>query len=110
MELIDRRALREKMYHEAFESDTDMQRWDGGCWIRYKMFENAVNDAPVIEAVPVVHGEWIDMGDFEQCSVCTGTHLKEFQSYYGKVTWIKTNYCPHCGARMDRKEEGRAEP
>ena len=45
-------------------------------------------------------GEWIDMGDFEQCSVCKGTHLKEFQSYYGKTTWIKTPYCPNCGARM----------
>ena len=45
-------------------------------------------------------GEWIDMGDFEQCSVCKGTRLKEFQSYYGKVTWIKTPYCPSCGARM----------
>ena len=46
-------------------------------------------------------GKWIDMGDFEQCSVCKGTRLKEFQSYYGKVTWIKTPYCPNCGARMD---------
>ena len=45
-------------------------------------------------------GEWIDVGDFEQCSVCKGTRLKEFQSYYGKVTWIKTPYCPSCGARM----------
>lgn len=45
-------------------------------------------------------GEWIDMGDFEKCSVCKGTHLKKFQSYYGKVTWIKTPYCPSCGARM----------
>lgn len=45
-------------------------------------------------------GEWIDMGDFEQCSVCKGTHLKEFQSYYGKTTWVKTPYCPSCGARM----------
>ena len=56
-----------------------------------------------IEALPSVdrpRGEWIDMGDFEQCSVCKGTHLKEFQSYYGKVTWIKTPYCPSCGARM----------
>ena len=45
-------------------------------------------------------GEWVDMGDFEQCSVCKGTRLKEFQSYYGKVTWIKTPYCPSCGAKM----------
>lgn len=45
-------------------------------------------------------GEWVDMGDFEQCSVCKGTRLKEFQSYYGKTTWIKTPYCPNCGAKM----------
>ena len=56
-----------------------------------------------LEAIPTIEpkrGEWIDMGDFEKCSVCKGTHLKEFQSYYGKTTWIKTPYCPHCGARM----------
>lgn len=45
-------------------------------------------------------GEWIDMGDFEQCSVCLGTRLKEVQTVYGKAIWIKTNYCPNCGARM----------
>ena len=39
------------MYHEAFEADTDMQKWDGGCWIRYKMFENCVESAkPIIGA------------------------------------------------------------
>lgn len=36
------------MYHEAFEVDTDMQKWDGGCWIRYKMFENCVESAKLI--------------------------------------------------------------
>lgn len=47
------------------------------------------------------HGKWIDMGDFEQCSACHGTYLKEFQSYYGKATWAKTPYCPFCGAKME---------
>ena len=61
-----------------------------------------------INAIPSAdrpRGEWIDMGDFEQCSVCKGTHLKEFQSYYGKATWIKTPYCPSCGARMKGAED-----
>ena len=49
-------------------------------------------------------GEWVDMGDFEQCSVCKGTRLKEFQSYYGKTTWVKTPYCPNCGADMRGRE------
>ena len=51
-------------------------------------------------------GEWLDMIDFEMCSVCGGTHLKEFQSHYGKTTWIKTNYCPNCGADMRGEKDG----
>ena len=50
-------------------------------------------------------GEWINMGDFEQCSVCGETHLKEFQSYYTKTTWIKTNFCPNCGANMRGEQD-----
>ena len=49
-------------------------------------------------------GKWIDMGDFEQCSACKGTHLKEVQTYYGKATWIKTDFCPNCGADMRERE------
>lgn len=52
--LISADALRERMYHDAFETDSNMQKWDGGCWIRYKMFENALEDAPTVDAVPVV--------------------------------------------------------
>lgn len=49
MRPIDADALKERMYHDAFETDTDMQRWDSGCWIRYKMFEKAIAEAPTIE-------------------------------------------------------------
>jgi hypothetical protein len=38
--LVDLDELSRRMYHEAFETDSDLQKWDGGCWIRYKMFEN----------------------------------------------------------------------
>lgn len=46
---ISREALRRRMYHEAFEVDNGMQRWDSGLWIRYKIFENAIEEAPVVE-------------------------------------------------------------
>ena len=36
------------MYHDAFETDSEMQRWDSGCWIRYKMLENNIDDAETI--------------------------------------------------------------
>lgn len=50
-------------------------------------------------------GKWIDMGDFEQCSACTGTHLKEVNTVYGKAIWIKTPFCPNCGAEMSEGGE-----
>ena len=43
---ISRQGLKYAMYHEAFEKDSDMQKWDSGCWIRYKMFENVINNFP----------------------------------------------------------------
>ena len=32
------------MYHQCFECDNDenMQKWDSGCWFRYKLFENVI--------------------------------------------------------------------
>ena len=47
-DLIDRDALSREMYHEAFETDSALQKWDSGCWIRYKMFEKHRDSAPVV--------------------------------------------------------------
>lgn len=46
--LKDVDVLHEKMYHEAFEVDSEMQKWDSGCWIRYKVFENCESDCPTV--------------------------------------------------------------
>ena len=52
--LGDLDALRARMYHEAFETDSDMQKWESGCWVRYKMFERAEEAAPTI--IPAEEG------------------------------------------------------
>ena len=52
--LIDADALQRAMYHAAFETDNDMQKWDSGLWIRYKMFENCIDNIPTIEPM-----QWI---------------------------------------------------
>jgi hypothetical protein len=57
-------------------------------------------DAPTIDAVPVVHGRWIETlvpdGYVQkasrmrkQCSVCGWTNACRYK------------YCPNCGAKMD---------
>ena len=94
MRLIDADALQDVLYHEAFETDSDMQRWDSGCWIRYKMFENAIDNAPTIE--PKL-GEWIIVCDAEgegdnlyRCSVCG--------CEYGCQEYDLPKYCGECGS------------
>lgn len=50
---------------------------------------------PTIEAEPVMHGEWVsleaDIGLFA-CSNCGH-----------KILRAECNYCPKCGAKMDKK-------
>ena len=46
--LGDLDQLERIMYRKAFETDSDMQKWDSGCWIRYKMFENSMEEMPTI--------------------------------------------------------------
>ena len=106
MRLIDASKLREAMYHEAFETDSDMQKWDSGCWIRYKMFENNLDNAPTVDAEPVKHGrwEWSEDNWWHRCTACgvTFDYDKTYELFdHG---FQLANYCPNCGARMDGKE------
>lgn len=38
------KEIKEAMYTQCFErnNDEDMQKWDGGNWFRYKLFENVL--------------------------------------------------------------------
>ena len=92
--------MRDTIYREdAIEAIKDNSFALGDDYMEINGY-GAIDDIRALPSADRPRGEWIDMGDFEQCSVCKGTRLKEFQSYYGKVTWIKTPYCPSCGAKM----------
>ena len=54
-------------------------------------------NAPTIDAEPTRHGKWIDVKgsngkDYRKCSECLHTQ---------EITGL-LNYCPVCGARMDK--------
>ena len=64
--------------------------------------KRVVAQQPTVEAVPVVHGEWIleeKAGvDYWCCSHCH----KIRSEYYAKP---KDNFCPNCGADMRTSAE-----
>ena len=50
---------------------------------------------PAADVAPVVHGRWIKVKPVHyQCSIC-GVNTGGFTS----------NYCPNCGAKMDKDKE-----
>ena len=71
----------------------------------WTIFEDAygvVQDAPVEDVAPVVHGEWVKTSEFMPiygCSICKERNL--FKDGYN----VFSNYCHNCGAKMDGKKE-----
>ena len=64
--------------------------------------------APAADVAPVVHGEWIRITGMappeyhgkHKCSVCGGMALCMM------MREVLSDYCPYCGAKMDRVEHG----
>lgn len=88
MRVIDANDFAQRMYHEAFEKDSEDQRWDSGCWIRYKLFERVLKEQPIVEPERNT-GKWYDVGALScRCSECGCKSQKEFK------------FCPNCGSDM----------
>ena len=65
-----------------------------------------VEDIPAADVVEVRHGRWLTTDAYPHhlyCSVCYKTYAKN-------AKWVNeldfpTNYCPNCGARMEKEDE-----
>ena len=64
----------------------------------YRGFAKAIDVAPTIGTDPVRHGHWMhDETGANYCSECN-EYLYDDGEYH--LVW-HTDYCPHCGAKMD---------
>ena len=83
---------------DALLSDIEPTIVESGCVNHEGEIMDCVRYASEVDAVPVVHGEWIVIGmrptgtkDTHYCSICKAHGRKEM------------NYCPNCGAKMEDK-------
>lgn len=68
--------------------------------------EFLLSNIPAADVVEVRHGRWMTTDAYPHhlyCSVCYKTYAKN-------AKWVNeldlpTNYCPNCGARMDKEDE-----
>ena len=98
MRLIDADALSNKL-GEWWNIPKD---WDGGMAQACEDAFTAIDDAPTIDAQPVVHGKWIDVEEYVEegvwrCSVCGDDRYFEG----GTPAEHGCYYCPNCGAKME---------
>jgi hypothetical protein len=64
--------------------------------------EDEIAEMPTIDAVEVVHGQWVWKDGKVFCSVCTLQGEQKYHYEDGEVE--EYPYCPNCGAKMDLKE------
>lgn len=103
-EYIDKEKFIQAMYQEAFVKDTNLQKWDSGCWIRYKLFEDVIGKFHAADVQPVVHGRWVTEADgCVVCSECGNT--AEINGITGE--FMESPYCSECGAKMDGEDDVR---
>lgn len=105
MRLIDADGLSKSIYDNVSAPYEDAVAAKEDCL-------RAIEEAPTIDAVPVVHGRWVNFyGDFSiaECSECESQFEVTFDDESNGALWDGFrqfyNYCPTCGAKMDRKGE-----
>lgn len=97
---IDADALMKTLIHHSYHV-TDYWNSKGMGMFLFGI-EQAINEQPTVDAVPVIHGKWITeecLPGVAVCSIC-GHEIRGIGCQY-------TKYCDECGARMDaeRKED-----
>lgn len=110
---IKRKELLDELCRDNCE-----RTYDGTCH-NCRMTET-IADFPAADVVEVRHGEWMSMeyqygedgredkwikklaeqGDCAYCSLCN-----EFAGLNGEEEYVLSNYCPNCGARMDKEDD-----
>ena len=77
--------------------------------IVHRKIQMLLADTPAVDAVPVVHGRWIEQEDpcgdpYYICSACKDDFYIEMTGAVEKDLFLYS-YCPSCGAKMDGKDE-----
>ena len=91
--------------------DMDMPKNCNDCMIKkckaidiQNGLNNRSKDCPLKSAdylKPVIHAKWVDKGAYVECSKCAC--LAPCTETADSFLWKLSNYCPDCGAKMDKE-------
>ena len=61
-----------------------------------------IDGQPTADVAPVVHGQWINKGEYAVCTECGGRSGTQYNGV--EPIPLMTQFCPNCGAKMDGKD------
>jgi Zn finger protein HypA/HybF involved in hydrogenase expression len=104
--LIDANALLEKIQFRRPIIDTET-KIVSDC---VRIARETIVNAPTVDAVEVVHGEWLaEKDEYEICATdftCSNCKETFCSSEYSDEDFLALmKYCPNCGAKMDGGNE-----
>lgn len=71
------------------------------CWVD-DMLGDVIGE-PAADVAQVVHGRWIDKGEYAVCMECGGRSGTQYDGV--EPIPLMTQFCPNCGAKMDEVSE-----
>ena len=100
-DLISRSALWKK-FDEAHLFDDGNPR---------HIAQQIVEEAPAVDAAPVVHGYWfLTEPEYLNCSVCGNSYYTGIETLSMALDHLEFagghKFCPNCGAKMDGAKDG----
>ncbi len=118
----EQRLIDANAFAEALENaDADVCETYHDCYCDWgfsrKAIEDIVDRIPTVDAVEVIHGEWLVEAYTADDSIVVipyrkHQHNEPFCSRCGHYAllngcgdYVTSNYCPHCGAKMDGGNE-----
>ena len=64
-----------------------------------------IEEAPAVDAAPVVYGQWMEDRTDIVCDVCGARYNDEivfmYEYHVNGNRYVGFEHCPHCGAKMD---------
>ena len=101
--------IRRETALEALGTFSDKKHANCHFWYGIQSAVEIIESAPAVDAVEVVHGEWIREDETQallsvmwHCSECKVT--LEMNGIYTPIG-VGYKFCPNCGAKMDKRGE-----
>ena len=92
--------VREKLVELLNEAYFDYNHGNGDGYIPKNFADYLVANGVTVQE----HGHWVSLTDSANagvyCSVCHKKVYKEDYAWCNRKNKLRSNYCPHCGARM----------